>query len=72
MNCWPRPSDELPVLAFSTNWNASRHHDGEAIVSEILAMGFETLELGHGLSVSQLHADPGSFCQRRFQCRQRP
>jgi sugar phosphate isomerase/epimerase len=43
------------MLAFSTNWNVSRHHDGAAIVSEILGMGFDTIELGHGLSVSQLH-----------------
>jgi sugar phosphate isomerase/epimerase len=43
------------MLAFSTNWNVSRHHDGGAIVSEILGMGFDTIELGHGLSVSQLH-----------------
>jgi sugar phosphate isomerase/epimerase len=43
------------MLAFSTNWNVSRNHDGGAIVSEILGMGFDTIELGHGLSVSQLH-----------------
>jgi sugar phosphate isomerase/epimerase len=43
------------MLAFSTNWNAGRHHDGGALVEEILGMGFETIELGHGLSVSQLH-----------------
>jgi sugar phosphate isomerase/epimerase len=42
------------MLAFSTNWNVSRHHDGGAIVSEILEMGFNTIELGHGLSISQL------------------
>lgn len=42
------------MLAFSTNWNASRHHDGGTIVSEILELGFTTIELGHGLSVSQL------------------
>ena len=43
------------MLAFSTNWNASRHQDGGGIVSEILAMGFGTIELGHGLSASQVH-----------------
>ena len=42
------------MLAFSTNWNASRHHDGATIISEILDLGFRTIELGHGLTVSQL------------------
>lgn len=54
------------MLAFSTNWNASRHHDGAMIVSEILDMGFDTIELGHGLSVSQLHGIRGSFAKGGF------
>jgi sugar phosphate isomerase/epimerase len=54
------------MLAFSTNWNVSRHHDGAAIVSEILDMGFDTIELGHGLSVSQLHGIRGSFAKGAF------
>jgi len=54
------------MLAFSTNWNASRHYDGEAIVSEILGMGFDTIELGHGLSVSQLHGIRGAFAKGGF------
>lgn len=54
------------MLAFSTNWNASRHHDGAAIVSEILGMGFDTIELGHGLSVSQLHGIRGAFALGGF------
>ena len=43
------------MLAFSTNWNASRHKDGAAIIDEILGLGFDTVELGHGLSKSLLH-----------------
>jgi sugar phosphate isomerase/epimerase len=43
------------MLAFSTNWNASRHQEGAAIVAEIHGMGFGTIELGHGLSASLLH-----------------
>jgi sugar phosphate isomerase/epimerase len=42
------------MLAFSTNWNAGRHHDGARIVEEVVELGFDTVELGHGLSVSQL------------------
>jgi len=43
------------MIAFSTNWNAARQREGEVLVQEILDMGFETIELGHGLNVSQLH-----------------
>jgi len=54
------------MLAFSTNWNVSRHHDGATIVSEILAMGFDTIELGHGMSVSQLHGIREAFNKGGF------
>ena len=49
------------MLAFSTNWNVRRHPDGVSIVREILELGFNTIELGHGLSVSQLHGIRGAF-----------
>ncbi len=34
-------------FALSTNWNAQRHESGEALVDEILGLGFQTLELGY-------------------------
>ena len=34
-------------FSLSTNWNASRHSDGEALVDEILSLGFDALELGY-------------------------
>jgi sugar phosphate isomerase/epimerase len=43
------------MLAFSTNWNVSRQREGGALIQEILDLGFDTIELGHGLNVSQLH-----------------
>jgi len=49
------------MIAFSTNWGVSRQRDGAALVEEILGMGFDTIELGHGLSVSQLHGIRQSF-----------
>lgn len=49
------------MLSFSTNWNVSRHRDGAAIVAEILDLGFGTIELGHGLSVSQLGGIRAAF-----------
>ena len=34
-------------FALSTNWNARRHTEGEPLVDEILALGFDALELGY-------------------------
>lgn len=42
------------MLAFSTCWNSHRHTDGEAMIDEILDLGFDTVELSHGLLVSHL------------------
>jgi sugar phosphate isomerase/epimerase len=36
-------------FALSTHWNAARHADGEALVQEILEMGFSHVELGYDL-----------------------
>jgi sugar phosphate isomerase/epimerase len=37
------------MLSFSTSWNGRRRKNGEEIVREILELGFDTIELGHGL-----------------------
>ena len=42
------------MLSFSTCWNSQRHTEGEHIVHEIKAMGFDTIEISHGLKVSLL------------------
>jgi sugar phosphate isomerase/epimerase len=42
------------MLSFSTCWNSSRHTDGGSMVDEILSMGFDTIEISHGLKVSLL------------------
>ena len=34
-------------MALSTNWNVRRHNAGEAMIDEILALGFDALELGY-------------------------
>jgi sugar phosphate isomerase/epimerase len=54
------------MLCFSTNWNAGRHHDGSAIIDEILDLGFDHIELGHGLTVSQLHGIRSAFSMGTF------
>ena len=42
------------MLAFSTCWNSQKHTDGYAMVEEILDLGFNTIEISHGLKVSLL------------------
>ncbi|MGI8604818.1 MAG: sugar phosphate isomerase/epimerase family protein [Verrucomicrobiales bacterium] len=42
------------MLSFSTCWNSARHTEGEALVEEIAALGFDSLEISHGLKVSLL------------------
>jgi sugar phosphate isomerase/epimerase len=54
--------------AFSTCWNNSRHHDGEAMVDEILGLGFTRLELSHGMTVAKLPGLRKAFADGRFTC----
>jgi len=43
------------MLAFSTCWNSARHTSGEALAREILDLGFDQIELGHGLKAPLVH-----------------
>ena len=40
------------MLSCSTCWNSGRHTDGAAMIQEILDLGFENVELGHGIRLS--------------------
>ena len=40
-------------IALSTCWNCARHETGEAMLDEIGALGFDTVELGYSLSFGQ-------------------
>lgn len=40
------------MLSFSTCWNSGRHQDGVTMLEEILDLGFENVELGHGIRLS--------------------
>jgi sugar phosphate isomerase/epimerase len=42
------------MLSFSTCWNSHRHTEGALMVKEIREMGFDTIEISHGLKVSLL------------------
>jgi sugar phosphate isomerase/epimerase len=43
------------MLSFSTSWNTVRGKSGNEIVQEILDLGFDAIELGHGLNAPVLH-----------------
>ena len=40
------------MLSISTCWNSGRHDDGEKMLQELLDLGFENVELGHGIRLS--------------------
>jgi sugar phosphate isomerase/epimerase len=40
------------MLSVSTCWNSGRHTDGEPMIEELLDLGFENVELGHGIRLS--------------------
>ena len=40
------------MLSFSTCWNSGRHTAGDAMLREIKDLGFEHVELGHGIRLS--------------------
>ena len=40
------------MISFSTCWNSSRHTDGAEMLREIVALGFDHVELGHGIRIS--------------------
>jgi sugar phosphate isomerase/epimerase len=40
------------MIAFSTCWNSGRHTAGDAMLQEIVELGFDYIELGHGIRLS--------------------
>src|SRR5256714_15180763 len=40
------------MLSFSTCWNSGRHTAGDAMLREIKELGFDHVELGHGIRLS--------------------
>jgi sugar phosphate isomerase/epimerase len=41
-----------PILALSTAWSSARHADGYAMLQEMARMGFEHVELSHGIRIT--------------------
>lgn len=56
------------MLAFSTCWNNASHQDGEAMIDEILEIGFSNIELSHGMSVTKLPGIQRAFENNKFTC----
>ena len=42
------------MLSFSSCWNNSRHSEGDEMIDEIVSLGFEDIELSHGMTISKL------------------
>ncbi len=56
------------MLAFSTCWNNSRHTDGETMIEEIIALGFDHIELSHGMTVAKYPGIKKAFERGLFTC----
>jgi sugar phosphate isomerase/epimerase len=56
------------MLAFSTCWNNSRHHDGEAMIDEIVELGFTNIELSHGMTIAKLPGIRKAYAAGKFNC----
>jgi sugar phosphate isomerase/epimerase len=54
--------------AFSTCWNNSRHTDGEAMIAEIVELGFSRIELSHGMTIAKLPGIRKAFERGMFTC----
>jgi sugar phosphate isomerase/epimerase len=56
------------MLAFSTCWNSSRHTDGESMIDEIIGLGFDRIELSHGMTVAKLPGIRKAYRDKTFIC----
>ena len=56
------------MLAFSTCWNNSRHTDGEKMIEEIVDLGFNNIELSHGMTVAKLPGIRKAYERGLFTC----
>ncbi len=56
------------MLAFSTCWNTGDHNDGEDLITEILELGFDTIELSHGMTITKVPGIQRAFDQGMFKC----
>ena len=56
------------MLSFSSCWNNSRHSEGDEMIDEIISLGFEDIELSHGMTISKLPGIQKAYQQGKFRC----
>lgn len=56
------------MLALSSCWNNSRHSDGEKMIEEIVELGFQNIELSHGMTIAKLPGIQKAFQRGIFKC----
>jgi sugar phosphate isomerase/epimerase len=56
------------MLAFSSCWNNSRHSDGETMIEEIVNLGFQNIELSHGMTIAKLPGIRKAYERGLFTC----
>lgn len=56
------------MLAFSSCWNNGRHSDGEAMIEEIVDLGFNNIELSHGMTVAKIPGIRKAYERGLFTC----
>lgn len=56
------------MLAFSSCWNNSRHSDGETMIEEIVDLGFQNIELSHGMTIAKLPGIRKAYERGLFTC----
>jgi sugar phosphate isomerase/epimerase len=56
------------MLAFSSCWNNGRHSDGEAMIEEIVDLGFTNIELSHGMTVAKIPGIRKAYERGLFTC----
>jgi sugar phosphate isomerase/epimerase len=54
------------MLSCSTCWNSARHTSGEEMLQEILDLGFERVELGHGVRLSLMEGVQKFYDQHKI------
>lgn len=56
------------MLSFSSCWNNSRHSNGDEMIDEIVKLGFDSIELSHGMTVSKLPGIQKAYQEGKFRC----
>ena len=54
------------TLSISTCWNSGRHTDGANMLRELMDLGFDTVELGHGVRISLMQGVERMISKVRF------